>query len=301
MTIREHFRTNFNIRVQQSTASPDVCKLLEGSILNEFCCNTSLLAFNPITIKADPFLFYHNDSLYLFYEQKRRKEKGVIMMVFSQDLVHWSEPCLILSEPFHLSFPYVFKCGDAVYLLPECGESNSVRLYKFKDDSLSQVEFVTTLLTGAQYVDSSIIQENGQFYMFTSDEEFRQRLFVSNSLMGNYLEHPMSPIYQGKDFGRNGGSVIRYHHDLYRVSQDCSYLYGGNVNIHLIKNLTDSEYEEECYMTNLFDKKDSFYRYGGHQFNIVQTPNYTFLATDALQLSFNLFQIIDKLKKKLHF
>lgn len=298
MTLKEHFRTNFNIRIQECEKGTPLTELLNGRKVKDFLCSTSLFKYNHVTIKADPFLFSKNGKLYLFYEEKLRKFKGVLKMVCSDDLVHWTDPVLILSEPFHLSFPYVFEDSGAVYLLPECGESNSIRLYKFIDETLSKVELVSSLVEG-HYVDSSIIKREGKYYLFTSNPQFEQKLFISDNLVSGYKEHPSSPIYVGSDCGRNGGSVISYNDSLYRISQDCSRLYGGNVSVHKIEIITPYVYKETLICKNMLNKAEPFYEYGGHQFNIVDHKGKVYVATDALCLSYNLFQIIDKIKKKM--
>lgn len=298
MTLKEHFRTNFNIRIQECEKGTPLTDLLNGSLVKDFLCSTSLFKYNHVTIKADPFLFSKNGKLYLFYEEKQRKYKGVLKMVRTEDLVHWTEPVLILKEPFHLSFPYVFEDSGAVYLLPECGESNSIRLYKFTDENLSKVEFVSNLVEG-NYVDSSIIKKEGKYYLFTSNPQFEQKLFISDSLLSGYKEHPSSPIYVGSDCGRNGGSVILYNDSLYRISQDCSRLYGGNVTVHKIETITPDIYKERLVDKNILKTDKKFYEYGGHQFNIAEHKGRVYVATDALCLSYNAFQIIDKIKKKL--
>lgn len=298
MTLKEHFRTNFNIRIQECKKGTPLTELLNGRMVQDFLCSTSLFKYNHVTIKADPFLFSKKGKLYLFYEEKQRKNKGVLKMVCTDDLAHWSEPKLILKESFHLSFPYVFEDRGAVYLLPECGESNSIRLYKFTDDTLSKVEFVSILVEG-NYVDSSIIKREGKYYLFTSNPQFEQKLFISDSLVAGYKEHPSSPIYVGADCGRNGGSIISYNDSLYRISQDCSHLYGGNVSVHKIDIITPDVYKETLIHRNILKNAEPFYEYGGHQFNIVEHKGKEYAATDALCLSFNIFQIIDKIKKKL--
>ena len=56
-------------------------------------------------IKADPFLFEYNNAIYLFYEEKYKNGKGYIVCTWTSDLKNWSQPVVVLKEPFHLSFP----------------------------------------------------------------------------------------------------------------------------------------------------------------------------------------------------
>lgn len=60
-------------------------------------------------MEADPFLFSWHGRLFLFYESKRLFSPGVIMMRYTDDLLHWSDETLVLQESFHLSFPNVLN------------------------------------------------------------------------------------------------------------------------------------------------------------------------------------------------
>lgn len=298
MTFKEHFRTNFNIRLQIADKGTDLRETLNGRLLKDFRAETGIFKFNQIEIKADPFLFLHNDTLYLFYEEKLRKSKGYIMMTCTNDLENWTVPTLVLQESFHLSFPFVFKQDNEIFLMPETGEASEIRLYRFCDDTLTRVEFLKTLKKGT-YVDSSIIATGTNYYLFTSDSLFNQRVFISGSLLGDYVEHPSSPIYVGRDCGRNAGSIFEYGGIYFRPSQDCSDLYGGNVTIHRLKKLDPNSIDETKYLKDIFNKDNPYYRYGGHQFNIVEYRGKLIVATDALDLNFNIFKILQKILYKI--
>lgn len=298
MTFKEHFRTNFNIRLQIADKGIELSETLNSRLLKDFRAETGIFKFNQIEIKADPFLFVLNDTLYLFYEEKLRKSKGYIMMTCTNDLENWTVPTMVLQEPFHLSFPFVFKQDNEIFLIPETGEVDEIRLYRFCDDTLTKVEFVKTLKKGA-YVDSSIINISGNYYLFTSDSLFNQRVFISRNLLGDYDEHPSSPIYIGRDFGRNAGSIFEYCGTYFRPSQDCTHLYGENVTIHRFIELSPNSIRETKYLKHLFSKDNPYYRYGGHQFSIVEYKGKVIIATDALGLNFNIFKIIQKLLYKI--
>ena len=40
---------------------------------------------------------------------------------------------VVLEEDFHLSFPFVFKDGDDIYMVPESSKNSDIRLYKSVD------------------------------------------------------------------------------------------------------------------------------------------------------------------------
>ena len=99
----------------------------------------------PTIIVADPFLFVHNDTLFLFYEQKKLRHNGTIMMMQTDDLEHWSEPVEVLREPFHLSYPWVFEKDGHVYMMPETCGDNSVGLYEAVDPNLTEFRLLSRM------------------------------------------------------------------------------------------------------------------------------------------------------------
>lgn len=244
--------------------------------------------FNPIYIVADPFLFVDNETLYLFYEQKRLYNGGVIAMTSTKDLVNWTIPIVVLKENFHLSFPWVFKHENKIYMIPETNEASSIRLYEANND-LTSFKYVKTLIEenvskdSVSFVDSSIIFNNGLYYLFTSvnkNDVNIQRLFISKDIFGHYDEAGCSPIFVGNKYGRNGGRVFEFNNKFYRVTQDCEIRYGECVDVHEIKNLNSNNYEESLVYNNILPKTE-FYKEGGHHFNFVVFKDNYIISTDG--------------------
>lgn len=266
------------------------------------------LSLNPTIIEADPFLFVKDDTLFLFYESKKLFSPGVIKMTCTKDLCNWSKPIIVLDEPFHLSFPFVFEDNGKIYMIPETGEDKSVRLYEAENSDLSQFIFVKNLLNHKEldnitidYADSCIFKENNKYYLFTSVQYKginHLELYICDSLNGNFLKHPASPICISNKYGRNAGSIVKFNNTIYRVSQDCEKKYGDNVNIHRIILLTDTEYKEEISVENIYqpNMQNGFYKDGGHQFHTIEFKNNIIIATDAKE--YRLF-ILSKVFNKL--
>lgn len=245
----------------------------------------------PTIIVADPFLFVHNDTLFLFYEQKKLRHNGTIMMMRTADLEHWSEPVEVLREPFHLSYPWVFEKDGHIYMIPETCGDKSVRLYEAKNSELTKFRFVKKLLeqktddeNEISFSDSSIVMRDGIYYLFTTvinNGVNQLHLFYSDEFMGQYKEHPKSPVCVSKKYGRNAGCLIEHNNELFRLAQDCENGYGDNVHILKVKELSLDDYTEEAVKENVLDGSDKFYRYGGHQLNIAEFKGKTVIATDA--------------------
>ena len=107
------------------------------------------------------------------------------------------------------------------------------------------------------------------------------RLFCSNEFMGEYHEHPESPICVSNKYGRNAGHLAEYGGELFRFAQDCENGYGDNVHVLRVKELSTDDYREDIVKENILDQNNVFYKFGGHQLNIAKFKGKTVVATDA--------------------
>jgi hypothetical protein len=184
----------------------------------------------------------------MFFEvYNRERLRGEIGLATSNDAIHWQYERIILREPFHLSYPYVFEFEGETYLIPESRDANAVRIYRACPFPYKW-EFVQTLLTGP-LADASLVQFEGRWWLFADTREQGQinntlRLFSSNSLMDGWAEHPRSPlIAQNPHVARPGGRVIVNGYPI-RFTQDCYPIYGTRLHGFEINRLTPSDYEE---------------------------------------------------------
>ena len=269
---------------------------------------TGLWKPKPRRFQADPFLFVKDDELFLFYELQHWDNPGCIAMTKTKDLMTWSKPMIVLAEPFHLSFPFVFEDHGTIFLIPESQEDNSVRLYQ-ANENLTSFTFVRTLLKQERqdginfcFNDSHIYKKGGKFYLFTSyqkDWMYYQELYVSDDLLyGEFVKHPKSPICKSNEFGRNAGSLIEYHSHLLRVTQDCHADYGDNISLMEVTVLEENDYEERLFMHNVFPKNSIFID-GGHQLIIAQFHGKYIYATDYKVNKWTWFQLYVSIASKL--
>ncbi len=201
---------------------------------------------------ADPFMVRVQNSWVMFFEIFNQKQhKGEIAFAQSNDGYKWNYQRIVLSEDFHLSYPYVFEFEANWYMIPESCEANSVRLYqakKFPD----QWEFVSEILVGDRFVDASILNFNGVWWLFVGVEPREGeacnllRLYYADSLFGNWVEHPMSPVVNNSlEISRPAGRIRQIGNQPIRFAQDCTVNYGHNVTAIRIESLTKDEYVEE--------------------------------------------------------
>jgi hypothetical protein len=294
----------FKIRLLKGS-DKNVWKINEMERILDIPCDRFSLSLNPKTILADPFLFVFNNILYLFFESKKNYSYGEIQMICTTDLSNWSAPITVLKETGHLSYPFVFEYDNEVYMIPESSYLNEVRLYKADNDNLSSFSYYKTLIDDYHdgievgFSDSSIYNKDGLFYLMTSkrniDGENVYYLYLSEDLLGSYYSHPQSPILISKKYGRNAGSLIEIDGKLYRVAQDCEKRYGDNVHLFEVDELSNLSYKEHLVRHNLIPLNNSFYKEGGHQYNVAIYNDVYLVATDAKEYhTFGLCRIIHK-------
>jgi hypothetical protein len=195
---------------------------------------------------ADPFMIRDNGIWYLFFELwNLDSDRGEIGVASSANAIDWTYQKMIIAEPFHLSYPTVFKWENDYYLIPESAEDNSVRLYKATNFP-TEWTYVKNLLTGRDFIDPSIFYYGDRWWLFASNlDQDILRLYYADNLMGDWVEHPQSPLIQdNKKISRPGGRVIVLPDKIIRYAQDCENVYGELVRAFEITELTPTTYRE---------------------------------------------------------
>jgi hypothetical protein len=202
----------------------------------------------PAKFVADPFLIREDKTWNLFFEvYNNDTQQGDLAVATSKNTWIWNYEKVILDEPFHLSYPYVFKWEDEYYLIPESYEDNSIRLYKAKDFP-TQWSYVKTLVEGRDYVDNSIIYYNNKWWLFSSvTSNDTLYLHYADSLTGPWKEHPQSPIVTGDVHkSRPSGRLLVYQDTLYRFTMDVNPPVGTHqVMAYEITEITPDSYSEK--------------------------------------------------------
>jgi hypothetical protein len=199
---------------------------------------------------ADPFMLWVNSTWYMFFEILNQKtQRGEIGLATSQNAVDWAYRQIVLAEPFHLSYPYVFEWKNEYYMIPESAQADAIRLYRASQFPLEWT-FIGDIMSGSSFLDSSVFRYADTWWLFTetsSDYRFDTlRLFYSNELLGSWVEHPKSPIVSGNaHIARPGGRVLVMNDKILRYAQDCQPDYGTQVRAFEISELSTTQYYEQ--------------------------------------------------------
>ena len=213
---------------------------------------------------ADPFLVRDRGVFYLFFELfNTESQKGEIGVASSSDGYSWRYRGVVLSEPFHLSYPYVFKHKGVYYMIPESRAAGAVRLYRAKSFPFTW-EFDTILFEGP-YADSSIVHHRNHWWIFSERQAYSLTIWHSPSLQGPWQQHPASPLYpDDRSRTRPGGRIIDLQGRLVRFSQDNVGGYGKRVRAFEILDLTPEIFRERPLQPDpLFSPQGNAWRFNG--------------------------------------
>jgi hypothetical protein len=188
---------------------------------------------NPdIVFVSDPFRIVVQDSTYIFAEAwSLSAQRGQIAVFQMKNRDQVVASGIVLAEPFHLSYPCVFKHQGYYYMLPEAWENGQLVLYKA--EMFPWVWRPENVLLELDYADPQIFFYHDCWYIFLNTDPLRNAtasVFWSDSLRTNWRAHPQNPIFHGDSLrARSAGPFIRHRERIVRFSQDCRQQYGQSV------------------------------------------------------------------------
>lgn len=209
------------------------------------------IALPPARYVADPFLFRGDDRWWLFFELMLRDEyRAVIGVASSVDERHWHFDRVVLGAAEQLSYPLVFRWGEAYYLLPCINELDAVRLYRASPGNFPYVWTPqATLLSGRPFADATIFRHADRWWLLVSNGNSDTLWLYSSEELENpaaWQEHPASPIVSyDRSRARPAGRVLHLGGDrLVRLAQRSDQVYGEEVRAFEITALDLEHYAE---------------------------------------------------------
>ena len=201
----------------------------------------------PADFVADPFMIERDGTWHLFFEVLHSSaNRGQIGLADSPDGLRWRYRGVVLSESYHLSYPYVFEFEGTYYMVPESVEAGRVELYRAAPFPDVWVRAATLLEEVA--ADASPFYYQGAWWMYACTTPTRQdvlRLYRAEHLTGPWHEHPKSPLVDGDPhIARPAGRVLILDDRILRFAQDCHPEYGMTVRAFEVKELNERDYCE---------------------------------------------------------
>tara|TARA_B100001248_G_scaffold204909_1_gene159032 strand:- start:2616 stop:4268 length:1653 start_codon:yes stop_codon:yes gene_type:complete len=217
------------------------------------------------TFNADPFVIEKDNKNFCFVECFNYSEKKAKINVYELSEKGYVFLGTALEESFHLSFPYIFKFNNEIYMVPESSKNRDIRLYKCQNFPLDW-RLQEVLIDNIDAADSMIFQKDNKWWLMTNEDPLRlnnhnyqMNLYYSENLLdGEWISHKNNPIIMDSNKARNAGLVFDGS-DVFRVSQAFGFYkkYGENFSLNKIEMLDTNNYLETMFSVHrkFFDKR----------------------------------------------
>ncbi len=201
---------------------------------------------------ADPFLFEEGGATWLFYEAYDDREGRGHLAAGRLEGDTLVPAGRVMDAPHHLSFPFVFRWGDEILMIPETHQARRVEVWRATAFPL-EWERVATGLEGVAAVDTVVFQKDGQWWLLTnicrdSFGDFCAELhayMIDSPMLDGLRAHPLNPVVIDTRTARGAGRVLETDGRLLRASQNNSHgIYGYGLNLMEIEALSPTEYRE---------------------------------------------------------
>ena len=204
---------------------------------------------NSYQFIADPFGIWKNNKLYLFVEflDYRYKKGRIDCIVFDKNFKKISSHN-VLKNKSHLSYPFIIKDEDKIYMIPESSKSGKTFIYESVDFPIKWKK-IKEVIPNTPMIDTSVIKYQNKWWMFYSlpgkNGRALKELHVaySNSLLGNWKMHNNNPVSNDIELSRPGGRPFILDNLIHLPVQDSRQTYGGQINIIKLSKLTPKAFK----------------------------------------------------------
>lgn len=185
---------------------------------------------------ADPFGLQRQGTTHVFVEAFDYRTKHAVIEHHEYDphLV-WCSKSTALSQPFHLSYPFLVEDQGEIFMIPESQRNNEIVLYRARSFPTDWVR-ETPLLSGLPGAEASVIRHEGRWWMFFTivgpQARDQRELHVAHAerLTGPWRLHPQNPVLNDRAGARPGGTPFVGPDGLVTLPvQDCGQTYGGAI------------------------------------------------------------------------
>ncbi len=193
---------------------------------------------------ADPFAHFRDGAWYLFFELFQwGSNNAVIGASRSSNLKDWEPLGIVLKQPHHLSYPFVFEHDGQIYMMPESKSVKRVDLYRAVEFPY-RWKFEKTILQG-RLMDCSMVKHQGRFWIFAGWRSYGLKLYHASHPLGPWKSHWLPCIrFYSRSSARPGGRPVHLDSQLIRFSQDCTECYGKQLRAWKVTRMNRLWYSE---------------------------------------------------------
>lgn len=236
---------------------------------------------------ADPFFVKEMDTFYIFFEHQKNKSNADIGLLTSVDGKNYQYRGTVLSQPFHLSYPQVFKYRNDYYMVPESKQADAILLYKAHRFPFDW-KVCDTLISDVQLVDPSIYLSDTLNIMVATDYAKNMYVYQADSLFGKWKLHKQHIALIGTE-SRAGGRFFADTKGLILPVQDFSTGYGCGLSLYRF-SFKNGNYTVKREKSNFLTAKTNIKEFnaGMHQLDIQQLDaNHYYYVYDGNRLNSN--------------
>lgn len=204
---------------------------------------------------ADPFLISHDDRKILFVEEFiNSQKKGVISayeIFINNKKITTKKLGVAIEESFHLSFPYVFKDADKIYMVPESEDNKDIRLYECIKFPL-QWKIKKILMKNISAGDNVIFKKDNLWWLLTNldssmlvDNHSELHIYYSPDLLGNWKPLKNNPIINTSTRARNAGLIFDDKKIIRLFQKHKINEYGKSIGGAEIQTININDYSEK--------------------------------------------------------
>ena len=183
---------------------------------------------------ADPFILTVTDEeiILLVEEFSYRIKKGrIARLAVDRGLLTIAKMEIILELDTHLSFPFIMRKGNDIYICPENSASGSSTMYRYNDETrgISPCAINCKLpLTDAVFLR---IQDNSYIFSTSIPDPNGKTLTIyrKDTPGGAYI--PVQTVQFSDYVARNAGAIMERNGQLLRPAQICDGGYGYGLGI----------------------------------------------------------------------
>lgn len=200
---------------------------------------------------ADPILFDHDGRCFLFMEEfPYASAKGVIGFAELGSAGRpLATPKVILESRGHMSYPFLFRHGGEIYMMPENAAENRLPLFRAERFPDRWV-FERNLLEDTRIHDATMFERNGRYWLLGNTEGGGGSswdclsLFSSASPFGPFAPVDENPVLIDARFSRSGGPVLDIGGKMVRPVQCCLGTYGRALRFMAVDRLDETGFEQ---------------------------------------------------------
>lgn len=218
---------------------------------------------------ADPFILNADENIVEVlaeeYEFKANSKGIIVKLIVDRNSAKLINRIELLKLETHLSYPFIERCEEKVYIYPENSENGKLTRYIY-DGSNNKLIF-DAVVSNYPLTDATIIENKGNKYLFSTiapESLENAYLFLSNNPKGIFEPCHKAPVVTGRYSSRMGGSFFETKGKTYRPAQDCTDGYGKALTIYEVESFSPIYTEKP-----LFRLEASSWRYnlGLHTLN----------------------------------